>query len=92
MIKKYIRLRKAARVFLKRADSVRTLADSIYSEARLTKNVCDRTSLYWAATGLFYSSVRWYNKSSRCNQTLASIHYAIAAAFFLIAAINYLIH
>lgn len=84
MIKKYMRLWKAGRVFYKRADSVSAQADLKRLEAQLTEKTNDRTSLYWMSTDLYYRSVRWYNKSTRCYQTLTIIHIGVIAAFLMI--------
>lgn len=92
MIKKYMRLWKACRVFYKRADSVRAQADLKKSEAQLTEKTNDRIFLYWTATDLYNRSVRWYNKSTRCYQTLTIIHTGMIAAFLMICIILRYIH
>lgn len=92
MIKKYMRLWKARRVFYKRADSVRAQADLKKSEAQLTEKTNDRIFLYWMATDLYCRSVRWYSKSTGCYLTLTIIHTGMIAVFLMICIILRYIH
>lgn len=92
MIKKYMRLWKACMVFYKRADSVRAQAGLKKSEAQLTEKTNDRIFLYWMANDLYCRSVRWYNKSTRCYQTLIIIHAGMIVAFLMICIILRYIH